>query len=323
MVHLAQSCVYPIDQAQHILASLPPASFAFAYGSAIIPQCNADPRSRMIDLMLAVDDPCQWHTDNLYRNLSHYSIPAQVAGASFITRLQHAGASVYFNTMLPSRKAGFKYGVVSTASLITDLTEWNSLYVSGRLQKPVRVLTAAGPLLTDAMRHNTEAAAAAALLTLPDSFDEHRFYTAVASLSYTKDVRMSMAVEARTKVRDIVHANLQAFRTMYASCDTVRDVATRGRVWRRDVRADAQQRLLQRLPSRIRNAVANHVGLDREQLPYVHTSCVANALLASIGAVVARSSVSQAVKGVASAGLTTSVRYVAAKIGKSIRSAWR
>ncbi|KAI0567389.1 translocator assembly and maintenance protein 41 isoform X2 [Gracilaria domingensis] len=273
--------------------------------------------------MLAVNDPQEWHAQNLYRNLNHYSIPAQLAGASVVARVQQSGAAVYFNTLLSSHGTSFKYGVVSTASLVTDLMEWDSFYVSGRLQKPVRMLTSAGPLLKKAMRQNTEAAAAAALLTLPESFDEQRFYTAIASLSYTRDVRMSMAVEARTKVRDIVRANMRAFRTMYASCDTVRDVVTRGSVWRRDIGAEAQQRLVQRLPSRIRDVVNNSVGNERDQLQQVHATRVGNAVLAAIGSVVARSSVTQAAKGVASAGLTTSVRYVAAKIGKSIRSAWR
>ncbi|PXF44075.1 Phosphatidate cytidylyltransferase, mitochondrial [Gracilariopsis chorda] len=322
MVHLVDPCALPTDQAEQILSTLPPSSFAFAYGSAIIPQCNADPRRRMIDLIVAVDDAQQWHSHNLYRNQHHYSMTAQLLGASTVVKLQRAGAAVYFNTLLTPGRTPFKYGVVCTADLIDDLTEWHSLYVSGRLQKPVRVLATAGPLLSKALRRNTEAAAAAALLTLPESFGEEALYTAIASLSYTRDVRTATAVEVKTKVYDIVHANLNAFRTMYSSCDSVTELV-RGRVWRRDTCAHAQRRLLDRLPARIRHRVTNHLAVDQRDLPYVHRGRLGSAVLAAVGSVVARSSVSQAVKGIASAGLTTSFRYVASKLAKSLNATWR
>lgn len=322
MVHIVPSYAYPVDRAHQILSTLPPTSFAFAYGSAIMPQVNSNPEKRMIDLMVAVDDAEHWHKQNLRQNCNHYSLQARLLGALKVAAMQKAGAAVYFNTLIQSKGLSFKYGVVSTADLIRDLTEWDSLYVSGRLHKPVRVITSPGPLLTKAMSRNVEAAAAAALLTLPESFDEERFYNAVASLSYTKDLRMSMAVEVKSKVRDIVRANLHAFRRMYCSCDSVADVV-KGGVWKRDTGADAQLALLQRLPKRIREVIRNEVGVDADSLPELSSGRIRIAVLTAVGAVVARSSLSQAVKGVASAGLTTSVRYVAAKIGKSLRAAWR
>ncbi len=38
----------------------------------------------------------------------------------------------------------FKYGVVSLDDLCDDLTEWTSLYVSGRMHKPVSARVSRG-----------------------------------------------------------------------------------------------------------------------------------------------------------------------------------
>jgi len=64
-----------------------------------------------------------------------------------------------------------KYGVISTADLVDDLLQWRSFYVSGRMQKPVRILKTV-PTVAAAATENLRSALAAALLMSPPSFSD-------------------------------------------------------------------------------------------------------------------------------------------------------
>ena len=313
-----------------VLATLPPPRFAFAYGSAIFPQAHVhDHAHRMIDLVLAVDDPLQWHTINLSRNRAHYSAPLAVLGPRAVVSLQRSAFAppVYYNTILSPRP--FKYGVVAVSDLARDLRHWDSLYLSGRMHKPIRTLSPAPPPgLADAMRANLSAASAAALLSLPPRFREDDLYTAVAALSYRGDVRMRLAVEVRSKVADIVHANRRRFRTLYHPLAVAQGLAhtTQDGLWTRDVAPAAQARLLRRLPLHIRETVRRTVGTHEDAgvdaLARIDRARVGSAVVGAVAAVVARSSIRQSLKGLATAGLGTSARYVASKLRKSVSASW-
>lgn len=319
-----------IDAAADVLSTLPPTRFAFAYGSAIFPQSGVSDRSqRMIDLIVAVDDAEAWHIQNMSNNPWHYSSPLSFLGPRAAASLQRSdfGARVYYNTILSPRP--FKYGVVSTADLTTDLTQWESLYISGRMQKPIRVLSEAPPPvgLAAAMESNLSSAAAAALLSLPERFREDDLYTAVAALSYRGDVRMQLAVEVGSKASDIVRANLHRFRALYkpVTCDSGHAHARSDGVWSREVAASGQARLLRRLPDHIRHSVRRRLGIREadggvDALATLDNAIVGKAVVGAVAAVVARSSIRQSLKGLATAGLGTSARYVASKLGKSVRA---
>lgn len=318
-----------LDAAAEVLSTLPPTSFAFAYGSAIFPQSGISDRSqRMIDLIVAVDDPQSWHAHNMSMNRWHYSAPIRMLGPTAAVSLQRSdfGARVYYNTILSPRP--FKYGVVSVADLTRDLTQWESLYISGRMQKPIRVLSDEPPVgLATAMESNISSAAAAALLSLPERFREDDLYTAVAALSYRGDVRMRFAVEVRSKVSDIVRANLERFRALYkpVACDCGHAHARSDGVWSREVEATGQARLLRRLPHHIRETARRRLGVRDanggvDALARLDNAAVGSAVVGAVAAVVARSSIRQSLKGLATAGLGTSARYVASKLGKSVRA---
>ena len=88
--------------AQALDATLPRTAFAMAYGSGVFQQTNHDdPRSSMVDLVLAVDDACVWNEQNLARHPHHYSM-LQYCGAAAVADFQETwGAGVYYNTMVP------------------------------------------------------------------------------------------------------------------------------------------------------------------------------------------------------------------------------
>ena len=69
--------------------------------------------------------------------------------------------------------------------LITDLTEWTTLYAAGRLQKPVRIIkTEVNEELKDALETNKRYALRVSLVLMPTEFEEILLYRTIASLSY-------------------------------------------------------------------------------------------------------------------------------------------
>ena len=76
-------------------------------------------------------------------------------------------------------------------SIVFYLVDWETLYVAGRLHKPVNVLELDGGRadLDGALRRNLAGALSTALLGLPANFGERDLYLAIANISYTGDLR--------------------------------------------------------------------------------------------------------------------------------------
>ena len=62
-----------------------------------------------------------------------------------------------------------KYGVISAKDLCKDLYDWNTFYVSGRMQKPVMPLKDDAEIV-QASEQNLSSALNASLLLLPEHF---------------------------------------------------------------------------------------------------------------------------------------------------------
>ena len=122
--------------------------FAFAYGSGVFKQLENEKASEnMIDFVFVVDDSIKFHMENLKQNASHYSFLKHF-GPFYLSKLQNEfGAACYYNTLVPMKLQMnnsneiktqlIKYGIMSEEALIRDLFDWDYLYMSGRLQKPV------------------------------------------------------------------------------------------------------------------------------------------------------------------------------------------
>ena len=152
---------------------------------------------------------------NLQQHRGHYSAVGSL-GSAFVSRVQDQwGAGIYFNPYVTVNGTLIKYGVVNLDTLCRDLSTWDTLYLAGRLQKPVKILRD-DPRVRLANQVNLISAVRTALLLLPPEFSENDLYNTIAGISYLGDPRMSLGAENLNKVSNIVKHQLPNFRRLYA-----------------------------------------------------------------------------------------------------------
>ncbi|KAB2579030.1 Mitochondrial matrix Mmp37 [Lasiodiplodia theobromae] len=211
-----------------------PIRYAFAYGSGVFPQSSATSSTslsphpnppeaikkwqsggeKVIDFIFGVTYTQHWHSLNLAQHRDHYSFLGS-AGSWAVSQVQDRfGAGVYFAPYITVNGTLIKYGVVNLDTLQRDLSEWNTLYLAGRLQKPVKILRDDARIRL-ANQVNLISAVRTALLMLPEKFTETQLFNAIAGLSYMGDPRMSFNSENPHKVSNIVRHQLRHFRRLY------------------------------------------------------------------------------------------------------------
>ncbi|KAF8456653.1 mitochondrial matrix Mmp37-domain-containing protein [Terfezia claveryi] len=199
-----------------------PVRYAFAYGSGVFSQGTSTPtpmdKSRkkpMIDLIFGVTYTQHWHSINIAQHRDHYSFLGTL-GSKVVAHVQDDfGAGVYFNPYVELNGTLIKYGVVNLSTLHRDLTDWDTLYLAGRLHKPVKILRD-DPKIRYANQLNLLSALRTALLLLPETFTEQQLYTTISNISYTGDPRMHLFTENQNKVTNIVTNQLHNFRRLYS-----------------------------------------------------------------------------------------------------------
>jgi translocator assembly and maintenance protein 41 len=307
-------------------------SFVFAYGSGVFQQQgHKDVSKNMLDFIFVVDNPQEWHRKNLARNPKHYSF-LKYLGAHNVANIQERfGAKVYFNTLVPCESRLIKYGVISTESLINDLLDWDTLYVSGRLHKPVLTLHRGGNnQLGPALISNLQSALHMALLQLPDSFSEEELFTTITGLSYAGDFRMTVG-EDKNKVRNIVKPNMAHFRELYSP--VLQQLSehlqwNEGRaLFKQSLSAETRCFHLNLLPKYIVYGLVNQCNADGRHRDaedvlrgLASDSDCEDELRNALEGIVKQSSWSQSIKGIFTAGLFKSIRYSANKLKKMLKS---
>ena len=212
-----------------------PIRYAFAYGSGVFPQTgssssgptklhpNPSPvistmqkgNGKMIDFIFGVSYTQHWHSVNLQQHRDHYSAVGSL-GSAVVSQIQDKwGAGIYYNPYVTVNGTLIKYGVVNLDTLCRDLSTWDTLYLAGRLQKPVKILRD-DPRVRLANQVNLISAVRTALLLLPPKFTEQDLYKTIAGISYLGDPRMSLGAENLDKVTNIVIHQLPNFRRLYA-----------------------------------------------------------------------------------------------------------
>jgi translocator assembly and maintenance protein 41 len=209
----------PQEVAAHlktVLQEFPPVQHAFAYGSGVIvqPDLYANSNTKpMLDFIFAVDSPTDWHAENLAHNPKHYSLLGRLGPSAVTWNAERLGAGCHFNTAVWWRGHMIKYGVIGAQLLYDDLQYWDTLYIAGRMQKPVLMLKDYANL-PQARRNNLDAAMTMALLLLPEKFTILDLYAKICGVSYIGDVRMGFAEDSR-KVERIAQGSAAGLALMY------------------------------------------------------------------------------------------------------------
>ncbi|RYP56239.1 hypothetical protein DL771_012026 [Monosporascus sp. 5C6A] len=215
-----------------------PIRYAFAYGSGVFPQSKSstpteaeikavhpkaplavqkaqDGSPKMIDFIFGVQHTQHFHSLNLRQHRDHYSGLGSLGSGAVSWVQDKWGAGVYFNPYVTVDGVLIKYGVVNIDTLCRDLRDWDTLYLAGRLHKPVKILRD-HPQVRLANQINLMGALRTALLLLPPTFTEKELYSTIAGISYLGDPRMAFPTENPRKVANIVDHNMLNFRRLYA-----------------------------------------------------------------------------------------------------------
>ncbi|EOD29853.1 putative Mmp 37, mitochondrial import protein [Emiliania huxleyi CCMP1516] len=299
-----------------LAADFPHFEHAFVYGSALVaPASGSIP---MTDLVFAVREAEAWHALNLEKHAAHYS-PLGMLGPRAVAAVQErAGAGVYYNAYVPWRGRRIKYGVVSVSALLDDLRCWRSLYLAGRMHKPVQTVKS-DPLAAEA---NLASAAAAALLMQPP---EGALLRDICSLSYTGDPRQA------SRPSELTATHLETLRRMTPATERLGAFSRPGAP---ALRAGGARRDAAALVAVRRCAIGSRGERPGKALRFaVHAAerlyaeaggaqegaaRLGEAVRASLGRLVSRSSTPQTVKGFLTGGAVTTARYVGAKLAKRL-----
>lgn len=311
-------------------------SLMFGYGSKVIKQNRANSSDDLLDIIIAVDDSTQWHRENIEINKHHYSLSFPATAKRVAWLQEEFGARVYFNPYINVGNLSIKYGVIKTDHLVRDLTHWDKLYIAGRLHKPVEFLINTcekNEVMKEALRFNKESALRAALLQLPEKFDQSSLYRTITALSYHGDIRMLFG-EDRNKINNIVEAQSERFDQLYLPIikmsPNFKDVVH----WSESCRKFSQDhspktllRHLKLLPQTLRRSVCE---IHRLESRAHESDIVLSSLSKNINcdrivaqalmSIVRRSSTAQTIKGLITAGIFKSIRYGQRKIIKSLTS---
>ncbi|KAJ1800914.1 Mitochondrial translocator assembly and maintenance protein 41, partial [Coemansia sp. RSA 2399] len=307
-----------------------PIRYAFAYGSGVYKQAGYGAGSKpMVDLIFAVSHPDHWHALNISQNRAHYSFMGTLGSNAVAFVQNRMGAGVYYNAFVELNGMMVKYGVVSMDALSSDLLNWDSLYLAGRMHKPTLTLRR-DPLMRITKQVNLTHAVRAALLLLPKNFTAVELFQTIAGLSFAGDFRMKLGGENPNKVHNIVDAQMPLFKTRYSSIiEGLPNLEFIGsELLQQDMNARVRASMLRKMPNNFYDQLVRQgrragaklpPGLGAETVNTERLVAMANVdalTRKAIEAIVARPALTQSAKGILSSGLTKSIAYMYAKNSK-------
>lgn len=318
------------DFLQHIVKSFSPGiRFAFAYGSGVFQQQgHASVKDNMLDFIFVVNDAFSWHYQTHSKYPDHYSFLSKFGPKGIAKVQKNLGAKIYFNTLVDFDDRIIKYGVIDLEDFSNDMLNWETMYVAGRLHKPVLSLKGLDdPKINSMFKRNLRAAVETSLLTLPESFPEEELYMCITGLSYSGDIRMIIG-EDKGKVRNIVTPNVSRFRDLYSEIVSKSSALNlQNGIIEQNLQSEVQAVYLKRLPSTLKNYVCKQFGIDMEKVEDGNLKEIVDnrsecqkSVSKGIHNIIRGSSTTQTVKGVATAGFNKSYVYGLQKLQKMVKS---
>ncbi|CAG8523067.1 17022_t:CDS:2 [Dentiscutata heterogama] len=307
-----------------------PIRYSFAYGSGVFPQKGYELKPKpMVDFIFAVSHSQHWHSLNLNKNRNHYSFMGGL-GSRAVTILQDdLGAGIYFNPQIEMNGMEIKYGVISIDKLCKDLLDWETLYVAGRMHKPIKILQDDARVRLS-QQVNLASALRTSLLMLPKDFSEEQLYLTIAGLSYEGDFRKYIG-ENPHKIKNIVSKQADTFKILYGELiQGMPNVSfvSNGKL-QQDDNPKARANMLEKLPKTLRYKIREQYGFhlvkkgrplpsdDKEVYKGIASSDeYVKYIKAGLRGIIFRPSVVQSLKGILTAGFIKSSKYTANKLGK-------
>ncbi|KII72492.1 Phosphatidate cytidylyltransferase, mitochondrial [Thelohanellus kitauei] len=292
---------------------------AFAYGSSIFKQQNGSSEPKMIDIIIVVKSPKDFHARNIERNPDDYSCLKNF-GSSFINTVFHETSSgLYFNPYVKYKNNVFKYGLMSESKLLEDLVNWKYLYISGRLHKPVLWLKDPNvdSEIHKALITNRLNAIETTLMFSPETINESLLFEDLCQLSYKGDCRAWFGIDLNKSMR-IVKGNLYGFKEIYRPMySRISGIHIRGQFIENDV---SPSRVIQRfnsLPLHVRTVAENFIGQAKYNPHRPDINLLKCNALRAMYSIVRKSSIIQMVKALPTSGLLKSSQYIVTKFRKS------
>ncbi len=289
--------------------------YAMAYGSWVFKQEGySEEEKPMIDFVFWVEDSERWHAKNLENNGTDYSL-IKYLWAKNLSKIQKVWTGIYYNPYVPFNDIEIKYWVIEVQDMISDLINWDTLYVAWRLQKPVEILSSTTEI-DEAQKINLRTAVKVALLLLPEQFTQKELFEKISSLSYNWDCRNGK-YENKNKIWNIVSKNLSAFQNLYWEIMNnliPNDCVVRGA---KNNKFEIQYKTPQYKPNALINKPESDWYIDALMNALNYWKIEIEDFEREIASIVGSSSKAQTIKGLFTAWISKSYRYVSEKRSKA------
>jgi hypothetical protein len=287
------------DVTKELVQLVPELAMILGYGSQVVPQSDGVSVNSLVDLMIVT-----YNRDAVIDQLRGRGwIPYTSALFS-----QCVTAEVLFFADIPLGGLRLKLGIVDARNFLHQLQSWDqSLYLPGRLQKPVRILHMSDSMCAEfpvAQAHNLQSALAAGMLLIPEQqrgqgFDDLALFESIVGISYIGDIRMGIAENPR-KITNIVLPQHPLLRSIYTPHYPYAGILS-GEGHLRCMKSDSE--LFSLLPKPFRRSCTPHADPRA-------------AFIQTVRAINRRESTYQAFVGLGTTGLSKSVQYLFRKVGK-------
>ena len=203
-----------MDEIKDFINNRPNVVAAYGYGSKLFKQDTNLSNDSLIDLILVVENIKNWHKQNMEMNPNDYTkISASFFNKAYSEVIKGSTKIAYISDVRENNKS-FKYGTVEFMDLLTSLNTWLSFYMPGRFQKTIYPFKE-NEMLSEAIENNRRGALLVASFLQDDVLVTKKdLFKTLVGLSYMGDTRMLFA-ENPKKIDNIVNGCYDEYIKIY------------------------------------------------------------------------------------------------------------